>query len=449
MMNVDPFWLNDRIVPSDANDPKEVTRLGQALSDVGEDVADRSRPAVTEAVRRFQDSRGLRVDGEAQVNGPTAQRLAAERHERQTAARPSAQQRILGEQHSVPVRDAVGTGGRNRPEDRRSVMQALAIGNYLSRYAALNPVDLPPGAPDPELETALARFRRKQGVRETGPLAPGSLTLRLLNQITAPRLHQLIGDDVASPRDMSPAEDPAVVRDSPDSPTARAVPFRDEGQVAHETAQDQEIARRQADRIRQEMAAVDRGEAAASGNMSLKGFDRHWKQTEIHIAFRNVDGQSFGNRHGLHRTRKFVDQPVSYNCLGLDLTGTYMRLIKEISLAAFLPDLVNALRRPCEGPAGHFVDPCLVTGNLCSRVEFRILETEVTRARTVRAPCSGIGVLEIKPILDPGHGCLMPYPDQLLCNLADLRFRPDHERPIEAGRPRIFQKRDLGEIHVR
>ncbi|WP_281017603.1 hypothetical protein [Minwuia sp. IMCC3077] len=261
-MNVDPFWLNDRIVPSDANDPKEVTRLGQALSDVGEDVADRSRPAVTEAVRRFQDSRGLRVDGEAQVNGPTAQRLAAERHERQTAARPSAQQRILGEQHSVPVRDAVGTGGRNRPEDRRSVMQALAIGNYLSRYAALNPVDLPPGAPDPELETALARFRRKQGVRETGPLAPGSLTLRLLNQITAPRLHQLIGDDVASPRDMSPAEDPAVVRDSPDSPTARAVPFRDEGQVAHETAQDQEIARRQADRIRQEMAAVDRGEAA-------------------------------------------------------------------------------------------------------------------------------------------------------------------------------------------
>jgi|GEM_PF-2783519 len=24
-------------------------------------------------------------------------------------------------------------------------MQALAIGNYLSRYAALNPADLPPG----------------------------------------------------------------------------------------------------------------------------------------------------------------------------------------------------------------------------------------------------------------------------------------------------------------
>ncbi len=148
-MNVDPFWLNDRILPSDANDPKEVTRLGRALAELGEDTGDHSRPAVTEAVRRFQDSRGLKVDGLAQVNGPTAQRIAAERHERQTAEKPPAQKRILGEQHSVPVRDAVGAGGRNRPLDRQSVMQALAIGNYLSRHAALNPAAFQPGTEFP------------------------------------------------------------------------------------------------------------------------------------------------------------------------------------------------------------------------------------------------------------------------------------------------------------
>lgn len=263
-MNVDPFWLNDRILPSDANDPKEVTKLGRALADLGEDTGDLSRPAVTEAVRRFQDSRGLKVDGLAQVNGPTAQRIAAERHERQTAEKPPAQKRILGEQHSVPVRDAVGAGARNRPLDRQSVMQALAIGNYLSRYAALNPAAFQPGTDDPELERALDRFRRKQGIRENGPLAPGSLTLRLLNQITAPRLHRYLADDPTNVP--HPPERAAVVRNSPDSPTARTVPFRDEDQVAHETAQDQEIARRQADRVRQEVAAVDRGEAApASG----------------------------------------------------------------------------------------------------------------------------------------------------------------------------------------
>ncbi len=263
-MNVDPFWLNDRIVPSDANDPREVRKLGRALAELGEDTGDHSRPAVTEAVRRFQDSRGLKVDGLAQVNGPTAQRIAAERHERQTTDRLPAQKRVLGEQHSVPVRDTVGAGGRNRPEDRQSVMQALAIGNYLSRYAALHPASLQPGADDPELERALARFRSKQGIRENGPLAPGSLTLRLLNQITAPRLHHYLADDPTNVP--HPPEKAAVVRNSPDSPTARAVPFRDEAQATHEAAQDQEIARRQADRVGAEMAAVDRGEAApASG----------------------------------------------------------------------------------------------------------------------------------------------------------------------------------------
>lgn len=64
-MNVDPFWLNDRVLPSEANDPQELARLGRALAEVGEDPGDLSRPAVTEAVRRFQDSRGLKVDGEA------------------------------------------------------------------------------------------------------------------------------------------------------------------------------------------------------------------------------------------------------------------------------------------------------------------------------------------------------------------------------------------------
>ncbi len=41
-MNVDPFWLHDRVLPSEANDPQEVARLGRALAEVGEDPGDLS-----------------------------------------------------------------------------------------------------------------------------------------------------------------------------------------------------------------------------------------------------------------------------------------------------------------------------------------------------------------------------------------------------------------------
>lgn len=259
-MNVDPFWLHDRVLPSEANDPHEVARLGRALAEVGEDSGDLSRPAVTEAVRRFQDSRGLKVDGEAQVNGPTAQRIAAERHERQIADRPPAQKRILGEQHSVPVRDTVGAGGQNRAEDRASIMRGLALGGYFSRFGALNPLKLESGATDPELERALERFRRKHGIRETGPLTPGSDSLTVLNRITAPRLHAFLNEDPTGVP--QPPERAAVVRNSPDSPTARAVPSRDEARESHEGDQDREIASRQARHVKREMDAVERGETA-------------------------------------------------------------------------------------------------------------------------------------------------------------------------------------------
>ncbi|MDF1734235.1 MAG: hypothetical protein P1U37_03050 [Minwuia sp.] len=195
----------------------------------------------------------------AKVNGPTAQRIAAERHARQTATRPARAQRVLGQQHAVPVRDSVGAGAANHPDDRTSAMRALALGGYLSRYGALNPRQLEAGATDPELERALQQFRRKQGIRETGPLTPGSESLALLNRITAPRLHAFLdGDPTSTPQ--PPEKAAAVVRDSPDSPTARVVPFRDEAREAHEAEQDREIAARQAQHVKQAMDAVERGE---------------------------------------------------------------------------------------------------------------------------------------------------------------------------------------------
>ncbi|MDF1719588.1 MAG: hypothetical protein P1U65_02840 [Minwuia sp.] len=259
-MQTDPFWLSDRIVDQDANDPLEVARFGRALRQAGEDVPDVSQPTVSRAARRFQASRGMKVDCEAMVNGPTEQRLAGELFARQTTGRPAANRQLLGPRAHVPVRAPVGPGGRNLPRDRKLLLRSLAMGGYLTRFAALNPADLPPGQDDPELTRALDAFRTGQGIRERGPVTPGSETLRLLDQMVAPKLHMLIGPDVAQPRTAQPKPAARIVRNRPESATARAVPFRDEKHIAHEAAQDHALAVAQAGDIVTEMAAARRGD---------------------------------------------------------------------------------------------------------------------------------------------------------------------------------------------
>lgn len=261
-MPINPFRLHDRIVPEDANDPVQVRAFAQALRDVGEPVPGDDTASVTQAARRFQASRGLAVDGVARVNGPTAQRLAGERHARQVAASPPPPKQTLHDLHSVPIRETVGSGGRNRPEDRASIQRALALTNHFSRFGALNPVALSQGTEDPELNRGVEGFRRKHGIDESGPVAVGSWTLGLLNDITAPILHHLIGPDASRPVGQESSAVPPVVRNNPDSATARSVPFHDEKRIAHEVTQDHAIAMQQARHIRQEMDAVSRGEVA-------------------------------------------------------------------------------------------------------------------------------------------------------------------------------------------
>lgn len=259
-MQTDPFWLSDRIVDQDANDPLQVARFGRALRQAGEDVPDLSQPAVSRAARRFQASRGLKVDGEAMVNGPTEQRLAGEILALQSVGQPAENRQLLGPRAHVPIRAPVGPGGRNLPGDRKALLRPLAMGGYLSRFGALNPTALAAGQEDAELNRALDAFRAGQGIAEKGSVTPGSETLRLLDQMVAPMLHRLIGPDVTRPRPVPQKPAATVVRNRPESATARAVPFRDEKRIAHEAAQDQALALAQARDIAAEMAAARRGD---------------------------------------------------------------------------------------------------------------------------------------------------------------------------------------------
>ncbi len=87
---------------------------------------------------------------------------------------------------------------------------------------------------------AARRFQASRGLAVdgvAGPVSIGSWTLSLLNDITAPILQHLVGPDSSRPVVQKVSASPPVVRNSPHSATTRAVPFRDEKQIAHASGQ--------------------------------------------------------------------------------------------------------------------------------------------------------------------------------------------------------------------
>ncbi|MEC9347061.1 MAG: peptidoglycan-binding domain-containing protein [Pseudomonadota bacterium] len=72
--------------------------------------------------------------------------------------------------------------------------------------------------------TDIRRFQRDFGLAEDGIMLPGGETRRTLAPLVEAKVAAEIGDDPANPRPFSPTLRPAVVRQVPGQPTARAVP---------------------------------------------------------------------------------------------------------------------------------------------------------------------------------------------------------------------------------
>lgn len=261
-----PFQLNDRVKPDADNDGDEVARLGGAL-----DVLAGRKPApppvksadvrpaaekVTGDARAFQAQRGMKVDGLAVPNGPTAQRVAGELEARRQKSKLSPHVKKIGRNASLPLYGGVGRGEANLPGDVRTVKSALALAGHVPKPAALDPKKA--GRFDEETERGIRSFKAAQGLPADGRVELYGRDHDLMNEVTAPKLRALIGEDVRNPIPFREPEPRYVGRTMAFRPTTtRAFPVPPENRPDRD---DWQIANGIAHTIAAEMDEVDRYE---------------------------------------------------------------------------------------------------------------------------------------------------------------------------------------------
>lgn len=241
-MHTSVFSLNDRIKPDGSNDLQVVEHLDRNLDFIlGTRAPLKPRPQidVIHRLRAYQSAARLPVDGHAETDGPTAFSIAADRA--RGTRRPFAGSRMSGTPAAhpsatpspgrsrpalnVPLRAGVGQGRSNQPEDQETVRTALALtGNY-APWGALNPQPDAVGTPDPDLTPAIRRFQGRYGESQDGVIRPGGPTQTRLNHLLDGQLPKLLGPDIRNPRPFRLSPKPAVVRQVPRQPNARAVPI--------------------------------------------------------------------------------------------------------------------------------------------------------------------------------------------------------------------------------
>lgn len=265
-----PFALNDRVKPDADNDGDEVARLSGAL-----DMLEGRKPSpppvksadvkpaadrVTSQTRKFQSARGLKVDGLARPNGPTAQRLAGELESRRQKNKPSPHVKKNGRNPHLPLYGNVGRDEANFPGDVRTVKSALALTGHVPKASALDPEKS--GHFDDETETGIRGFKKAQGLPADGRVELYGRDHDLMSEVTGPKLRALLGEDVRKPEPFREPETryvgrtmafrPTTTRAFPVPPETR--PDRDDWQIANGIAQT----------IATEMDEVDRYEAELS-----------------------------------------------------------------------------------------------------------------------------------------------------------------------------------------
>jgi hypothetical protein len=144
-------------------------------------------------VTRYQQDRHLKPDGWLAPGGETARNLALDLGGDPGGGGAAAPAAPAG---PLALKDAVGDGRANRPDDVVAVKTALAgLGRYgTDRTRAPNPfLDRP-------LIGAVSAFQKEAGLKQDGWLAPGGETESALTAATAPPAAQAAG-----PADPGPA----------------------------------------------------------------------------------------------------------------------------------------------------------------------------------------------------------------------------------------------------
>lgn len=240
MTAVDPFWLFDKINPEDDNDPEEVIKAANAADDLTRQrKPERTVNALDEdeafdSIRSFQRSRNLTVDGIVNPKGPTAQRMAAEKHGIAERANRPAFVEVFGRGARAPLWGSVGRGGQNLRGDVQVAKAALTLTGQ--KVSTPDPVpgsneDLAGGE---AAGAALTRFQRQHGLKPDGVMTPFGETHDMLNTILAPRIEALAGRDPGNPKPFESREPRVVGRIMKFRPTTVLSSFQDDDSLPTE-----------------------------------------------------------------------------------------------------------------------------------------------------------------------------------------------------------------------
>ncbi len=179
----------DKINPEDDNDLEEVIKAANAADDLTRQrKPERTVNALDEdeadSIRSFQRSWNLTVDGI--VKGPTAQRMAAEKHGIAERANRPAFVEVFGRGARAPLWGSVGRGGQNLRGD----VQVAKAAPTLTGQKVSTPDPVPGSNEDlaggEAAGAALTRFQRQHGLKPDGVMTPFGETHDMLNTILAP-----------------------------------------------------------------------------------------------------------------------------------------------------------------------------------------------------------------------------------------------------------------------
>ncbi len=206
-MTAKPFSVTDRIDPEKDIDENELIKTVNAMDDIDNrplkflTPGQLDKPALFQQVRDYQQKRAMAADAVVKPKGPTAKRVAAEKH---------AQNARLPQNVPIPIKSGVGPGQPNRAGDVRTIANGLT----LAGHRAVLPPAPDPDAADPrgaeQIRPITMAFQKAQGETDDGTVLPGGPTQKKLSFIATPHVVDLVGADPERPKPFTPQE-PAYV----------------------------------------------------------------------------------------------------------------------------------------------------------------------------------------------------------------------------------------------
>lgn len=232
-----PFNLIDRLDPEKDVDGDELGRTVNAIDDLNDRPHGERRAGTfdrNEAFAKIEDyqrTRNLKVDGKMNPKGPTAKRIAAEKH---------LHGRTEPRRVAIPIKAGVGPGQPNRAADVRAVANGLTLAGHRAVLPKADNPDTPDHASEAAIRKQTIAAQRAHGEKPDGVVKRGGPTQSLLGYLAAPHVAHLAGADPDSPKPFQRPEPATVGRTKRDRPSTIITFQQDErtlpDQVEHEAA---------------------------------------------------------------------------------------------------------------------------------------------------------------------------------------------------------------------